>query len=149
MVSYIGSRRNRPPWWSDEDWGHSQHTNHTVLPHYFKAKVEADEYLTALAKQRHDRGDEKFQSIILRPGRLTDDPPSGKIDLGKIRSSGSVTRADVAAVTAALLERDDTQGWLDLLGGETPIAAAIDDVVRSGIDCIEGEDLGRIYDKAG
>lgn len=147
MVSYIGSRRTRAPWWSDQDWEKSQHVNNTVLPHYFKAKVDADEYLTALTKQRHDQGDRKFQSIILRPGTLTDAPPTGTIHLGKTKSSGSVSRADVAAVAAALLERDDTQGWLDLLAGELSVASAIDSVVNSRIDCIEGEDLDRIYNK--
>lgn len=147
MVSYVGSRRNRAPWWTDEDWEQSLHVNNNVLPHYFKAKVEADEYLTALAKQRHDRGDKKFQSIVLRPGSLSDSPASGKVHLGKTKSRGSIPRADVAAVAAALLERDDTRGWLDLLEGETPVSTAVENVVKSGIDCVEGEDLERIYAK--
>jgi hypothetical protein len=60
MVSYIASRKNRPPWWSDEDWQAAQRVNTEVLPHYFKAKVEADEHLAALAKKRRDSGDIKF-----------------------------------------------------------------------------------------
>lgn len=147
MVSYIGSRRNRAPWWSDQDWSRTQKTNAEVLQHYFKAKVEADEYLTALAKKRRDGGDAKFQSIVLRPGSLTDAKATGKIKLGKTSSSGSIPRADVAAVAAALLERDDTRGWFDLLEGEQGVAEAVDQVVKAGIDCVEGEDMDRISSK--
>ncbi|KAL9106800.1 MAG: hypothetical protein Q9227_008222 [Pyrenula ochraceoflavens] len=147
MVSYVGSRRSRAPWWTDEDWTRAQHVNNDVLPHYYKAKVEADEYLTAMARRRRENGDHRFQSIVLRPGSLTDTPATGKVNMGKTPSSGSISRADVAAVAAALLERDDTRGWFDLLGGEEPIPSAIEKVVESGIDCLEGEDVDRIYGK--
>jgi len=148
MVSYIGSRKNRAPWWNDEDWKSAQHVNNEVLPHYFKAKVEADEHLAAAAKKRKDGGDVKFQAINLRPGSLTDDPATGKIKLGKTASRGSIPRADVAAVAAALLARDDTDGWYDLLEGSDDIDAAIDELVKNKHDGIEGEDLERIYSRA-
>lgn len=64
---------------------------------------------------------------VLRPGRLTDDAATGLVDLGPETERGDVTRADVAATVAALLERDDTIGrqW-NVVGGETPIAEAVD-----------------------
>jgi NAD(P)H-binding len=148
MVSYIASRKSRAPWWSDEEWKAAQHVNAEVLPHYFKAKVEADEHLAALAKKRRDNGDIKFQAIDLRPGTLTDSPPTGKVKLGQTSSRGSVPRADVAAVAAALLERSDTNGWYDLLEGPDDIAAAIDKLVKEKHDGIAGEDLQRIYSRA-
>ena len=147
MVSYIASRRNKAPWWSDEDWKAAQHVNAEVLPHYFKAKVEADEHLAALAKRRRDNGDTNFQAIDLRPGTLTDSEPTGKVKLGQTSSRGSIPRADVAAVAAALLERSDTNGWYDVLEGPDEIAAAIEQVVRDKHDGIAGEDLQRIYSR--
>lgn len=147
MVSYIGSRKSRAPWWSDEDWNAAQHVNNEVLPHYFKAKVEADEHLAALAKKRRDSGDSKFQAINLRPGSLTDSKATGKVNLGKTAARGTIPRADVAAVAAALLERNDTSGWYDLLEGSDDIEEAVDHLVKAKHDGIEGEDLQRIYSR--
>jgi len=145
LISYFGSRRNRPHWWTDSDWATAQHVNNNVLANYFKAKVDADEYLTAMAHKRQINGDEKFQSIILRPGTLTDERATGKVRLGHTGAKGSVSRADVADVAARLLERGDTRGWLDLMEGETEAGKAVEEVVRDGVDCFEGEDEERIW----
>lgn len=145
MVSYISSRHGRPSWWSDEDQQYANKVNTEVLPHYFKAKVAADEYLEALTHKRLSRGDREFQAINLRPGTLSDDPPTGKVELGKTKTKGSVPRADVAAVAAALLDRADTRGWFDLLQGDVPVVQAIDQLVCNGHDGLEGEDLDRIH----
>jgi nucleoside-diphosphate-sugar epimerase len=148
MISYIGSRRNKAPWWNDEDWKATQHVNTEVLPHYYKAKVEADEHLAALTKKRRDNGDLKFQAINLRPGLLTDPEPTGKVKMGQTPARGNIPRADVAAVAVALLERSDTNGWYDVLEGPDEIVAAIDQLVKDKHDGIAGEDLQRIYSKA-
>ena len=141
MVSYIGSRRNRPHWFSSEEWASTQKTNNGALSNYFVAKVEADECLTALAKQRGGG----FQDIVLRPGTLNDDPPVGRVSLGHTKASGKVTRADVADVAVRLLERDDTRGYYDMLDGEEDIESAVERVVREKVDCFEGEDEERIF----
>jgi hypothetical protein len=126
--------------WTDEDWNAARHVNENVLANYYRAKLAADEHFFAAAKQRRERdGDEKFQAICFRPGSLADDPPTGKVALGKTASRGKITRADVAEVGVKLLERDDTRGWIDLLQGDEPIDEAIERVVREGIDCHEGE----------
>lgn len=67
---------------------------------------------------------------IIRPGRLTDDPATGRVALGPDVARGDVTRADVAAVLAAVIERDDTVGhqW-NVVGGDTAIADALDRAV--------------------
>ena len=143
MVSHITSRRNRAPWWNDEDWAKYEEVNFKVLPHYAAAKVDADECLLALARQRK----EPFQDICLRPGSLTDDPPTGKVSLGRTRARGNVTRADVADIAARLLEREDTRGYYDLLGGGEDAEQAVERVVREKIDCIEGEDIEGIVGK--
>ncbi|KAL2423688.1 hypothetical protein ABEF95_003824 [Exophiala dermatitidis] len=145
MVSYLASRRGYAPWWTDEDRKAADHVNHDVLPHYYQAKVDADEHLEALAKKRWDSGDRKFQAINLRPGTLTDAPGTGRVTLGKTPARGSVPREDVAAVAAALLARADTRGWFDLIEGDVPIEEAIDQLVKSGFDGLAGEDLERIH----
>lgn len=64
---------------------------------------------------------------ILRPGRLTDDAATGQVSLGPDVARGEVTRADVAAVIAGVLDRPDTVGqqW-NLVGGDVPVHEAID-----------------------
>lgn len=79
MVSYIGSRRGYPSWWTQEDRDAADKVNTQILPAYYKAKVAADEHLAALAKKR-GKG---FQAIDLRPGTLSDDPATGKVWLGE------------------------------------------------------------------
>ncbi|KAL5363988.1 hypothetical protein BJX96DRAFT_127759 [Aspergillus floccosus] len=83
-----------------------------------------------------------IQSINLRPGTLTDDPATGKVDLGKTaRGVGKVTREDVAIVADRLLARADTDGWYDLLNGEEPVDEAVERVARERVDAVEGEDV--------
>jgi len=67
---------------------------------------------------------------IIRPGRLTDDPATGLVALGPDVERGDVTRADVAAVLAAVIDDDRTIGrqW-NLVGGEVPVRRAIDALV--------------------
>jgi hypothetical protein len=48
-------------------------------------------------------------------------------------------------VAAALLERNDTRGWYDLLQGDDSIEDAITTLVKEKFDGIEGENLDRIY----
>ena len=79
MVSYIASRRGYPSWWNAEDRAAADKVNNEILPHYYKAKVAADEHLAALAKKRGSG----FQGINLRPGTLSDDPATGKVWLGE------------------------------------------------------------------
>ena len=119
--------------------------NNEVLPDYAKAKLDADECLVALAKQRRDKG-HAFQDIVLRPGHLTDDPPLGKVTLGYTRGKGEVSRADVADVAVKLLETD-YRGYLDLLAGEESIDEAIVRVRKDKIDAFKGEDEQAILEK--
>ncbi|MDX6581852.1 MAG: hypothetical protein QOI10_1036 [Solirubrobacterales bacterium] len=68
-----------------------------------------------------------LEYTIVRPGRLTDDPGSGRIEAGMpLERSGEATRDDVAATLVALLDEPGTIGLsFDLLNGELPIADAI------------------------
>ncbi|MFD0686895.1 NAD(P)H-binding protein [Actinomadura fibrosa] len=85
---------------------------------YIKAKGEAEDDL---------RAREALDWLILRPGRLTDDPGTGLVALAEPPiGRGAVTRDDVAAVIVALLDaRDVRRRTLDLLNGDVPIAEAV------------------------
>ncbi|SPT62854.1 NAD(P)H-binding protein [Actinomadura madurae] len=85
---------------------------------YIRAKGEAEDDL---------RRRTALEWLILRPGRLTDDPGTGLVTLADPPiGHGPVTRDDVAAVIAALLgARDVRRRTLDLLGGTTPVAEAV------------------------
>ncbi|KAK4952888.1 hypothetical protein LTR66_013707 [Elasticomyces elasticus] len=146
MVSYIASRKGTPAWWTKEDVKTAEYVNTKVLPAYAAAKIEADEHYAALAKKRTDR-DPAFQAINLRPGTLKDHESSGKVMLGKTPARGDVSRESVAEVAVALLARDDTSGWFDLLDGDESIDQAVDRCAKEGWDGIVGEDLERIYAK--
>jgi len=112
-----------------------------------EAKLDADEYLVAMAKQRNDDRPNSLQAISLRPSWLTNAPKS-KVHLGKTKFSGRVSRADVAATAIGLLSRDDASGWFDLVDGSDDIETAVNNVVRDNLTSIEGEDLEQMYRKA-
>ena len=87
-----------------------------VFSVYLRAKAEADAAVTA-----SDR-----DWTVLRPGPLTDDPPTGRVRLETEPFRGEVTRADVAAVLAACLDEPRSAGKLAYLaGGDDPIEAAV------------------------
>jgi uncharacterized protein YbjT (DUF2867 family) len=83
---------------------------------YLRAKGRADAELEASG----------LDYTIVRPGRLTDDPGTGKVQLGEDVPRGAVSRDDVAAVLAAVLHEPATAGrTLGLVGGETPVEDAV------------------------
>ncbi|SBT41338.1 NAD(P)H-binding protein [Micromonospora auratinigra] len=83
-------------------------------------------YLSAKKAAEQDVTGRDLDVTVLRPGRLTDDEPVGRISLARHVEPGPVTRADVARVLLALLYAPATAGLtLELVGGETPIADAI------------------------
>lgn len=144
MVSYLGSRRKQPSWMPDDEWAGVVKVNTEVLPTYAQAKQEADEYMTALAAQRkREAGPARpFQAINLRPGLLTDQPATRKVELGITpKGRGSVTREDVAIVADLLLARADTEGWIDLVNGEEGVEEAVERVAREKVDAVVGEDV--------
>jgi uncharacterized protein YbjT (DUF2867 family) len=83
---------------------------------YVHAKRAADEALRATS----------LDWTILRPGRLTDDPGVGKVLLAPSVPYGSITRDDVAAVLAAVLDNPGTIGQtLELVEGDDDVLAAV------------------------
>jgi uncharacterized protein YbjT (DUF2867 family) len=83
---------------------------------YIEAKAEADRRLAESA----------LDYTIVRPGRLTDEPGRGRVSAGDDVPGAEVTRDDVAAALAAVLEAPNTIGkTFVLVEGETPIDEAI------------------------
>ncbi|MEZ0049593.1 nucleoside-diphosphate-sugar epimerase [Mycobacterium sp. MAA66] len=88
-----------------------------VFRAYIRAKSEAD------ANVRARRG---LRTTIVRPGRLTDDPGTGRVHIAESTGRGSIPRADVAGVLLAVLDTPSTAGQtFELISGDTPIAAAL------------------------
>jgi len=84
-------------------------------------------YITAKTAAEDDLRSRDLDWTILRPGRLTDAAPTGRVRLAAPPvPRGAVPRADVAAVIAALLDEPGTRHLtLELVGGDSPIAAAV------------------------
>ncbi|GAA2161938.1 NAD(P)H-binding protein [Pedococcus bigeumensis] len=88
-----------------------------VFQVYLRAKGAADDDLRARTG---------LEWTVVRPGRLTDDEPSGRVTLGEGLDHGSVTRRDVAAVLAELLVTGAGRGrTVDLVAGEMPVEQAV------------------------
>lgn len=87
MVSWIGSRAD-----------HGVDRDNSFFP-YADAKWAADAHLVQSA----------LDWTILGPGSLTLDPPTGRIAIDP-EGGGAVSRADVAAVVAAVIADDSTIG---------------------------------------
>ncbi|MGA5701237.1 SDR family oxidoreductase [Peterkaempfera bronchialis] len=88
-----------------------------VFGAYLRAKGAADDVVRSRAA---------LDWTVLRPGRLTDGPGTGRVRLAGSTGRGEVPRDDVAAVLAALLDTPGTAGLtLELVGGATPVAEAV------------------------
>jgi uncharacterized protein YbjT (DUF2867 family) len=68
-----------------------------------------------------------LEYTIVRPGRLTNDPGTGRIDVAEhLGRRGSISRDDVAATLVATLDEPATIGkTFELLSVDTAIAEAL------------------------
>jgi uncharacterized protein YbjT (DUF2867 family) len=83
---------------------------------YVEAKRDADAALR----------DSGLDWTIIRPGRLTDDPARDAVTLAEDVEPGEISRADVAAVLAAVLDEPATvRRQLDLVNGTQRVADAV------------------------
>ena len=87
-------------------------------------------YITAKTAAEADLRARDLDWTILRPGGLTNAPATGKIRLAPPPvPRGTVPRADVAAVIAALLDNPGTGNHtLELTSGDSPVVAAVDSI---------------------
>jgi uncharacterized protein YbjT (DUF2867 family) len=93
-----------------------EHADPAMRP-YFEAKRDADAALR----------DSGLDWTIVKPGRLTDAPGTGRIDAArKLGRSGEIPREDVALTLLECLEAPDTiRKELEELSGDTPVAEAV------------------------
>ncbi|MER8159569.1 NAD(P)H-binding protein [Streptomyces sp. NPDC094472] len=105
IISSMGASHEPPP---DTD---------PVFAAYLRAKAAADDDI---------RARDGLDWTVLRPGRLTNDPGTGRVKLAEHTGRDEITRDDVAAVLAALLDEPRTAGrTLELINGDTPVAEAV------------------------
>lgn len=105
MVSYCGAGPD-----------HGVEQDNPFFP-YAEAKAAADEYLRAT----------DLDWTVLGPSKLTDDSPTGAIDVAsRAEGSGEVSRGNVARVVAEALESNGTvQRTIEFHDGATPITDAL------------------------
>ena len=83
-------------------------------------------YLRAKGRADADLAASGLDFTIVRPGRLTDDPGSGRVELGEDVQRAEIPRDDVAAVLAACLREPGTIGrTFVVVSGETPVDEAV------------------------
>jgi uncharacterized protein YbjT (DUF2867 family) len=83
---------------------------------YLEAKADADAALV----------DSGLEYTIVRPGRLTNDDATGRVAIGDHLEIADVTRDDVAAVLAGVLDQPRTVGrTFVVVNGNVPIAQAL------------------------
>jgi nucleoside-diphosphate-sugar epimerase len=87
-----------------------------VFAVYLQAKLRAEDQI--LPRPALD-------TTIVRPGRLTDEPGTGRVTLTHGVEFGDVPRDDVAAVLAEFLRTGKTNDVVELVGGDTPVAEAV------------------------
>jgi uncharacterized protein YbjT (DUF2867 family) len=83
---------------------------------YRRAKGRADAELQASG----------LDYTIVRPGRLTDDPGTGRVRIGQSVGGGEIGRDDVAAVLAAVLHEPAAVGkTFEVVSGDVPVEEAV------------------------
>ncbi|GGO55456.1 NAD-dependent dehydratase [Streptomyces daqingensis] len=88
-----------------------------VFAVYLRAKGAADDAVRARSG---------LDWTVLRPGRLTDGPGTGRVRLAERTGRDEVPRDDVAAVLGALLHAPGTAGLtLEMVSGDTPVEEAV------------------------
>lgn len=88
----------------------------SVFSVYLRAKSAADEHVRSSG----------LAATIVRPGRLTDDAPTGLVTAARHVRGGEIPRADVAAVVLAVLDDDSSiSRTFEVVSGSQPIDEAI------------------------
>lgn len=84
-------------------------------------------YIEAKTAAEEDLKSRDLDWVIVRPGALTNDPPTGRVLLADPPAGrGEVTRADVAAVLAEILKTPSvTRRVLELRGGDDAVPDAV------------------------
>ncbi len=99
----------------DEDFGDDQ----TMT--YLRAKRAADAHL---------RSQTRLRWTIVRPDALSDEEPTGHVQVGELVPEGLLPRADLATVVTAALTRPGANAQFEVIGGSTPIEEAVLEATR-------------------
>jgi uncharacterized protein YbjT (DUF2867 family) len=84
--------------------------------HYMAAKKHAEMQLVLT----------DLDWVVLRPSALTNEPGTGRVDLGLAKKHEEITRDDVAATVVEMLRQPDVSRIiLEVTGGSVPIAEAV------------------------
>jgi len=87
-----------------------------VFQIYLRAKSEAD----AAIRERD------LDWTIIRPGGLTNDAPTGAVNISQSLEPGTIPRADVAALIATLIETGrGARDQFEVISGSTPVEDAL------------------------
>src|SRR3954447_11538751 len=87
-----------------------------VFAVYLQAKLRAEDQI--LPRPGLD-------TTIVRPGRLTDEPGTGRVTTGHGLGHADVPGDEVAAALAEMLHAGTSNDVVELVGGDTPIADAV------------------------
>ncbi|GJJ14087.1 hypothetical protein Clacol_008344 [Clathrus columnatus] len=110
-----------PSHYSEQDKDISRRA-HEILKDYYIWKYEADKNLS----QRTS-----FEWTILRPTSLDDTSGTGTAEIGFTQLGIPISRDDVAEALFHLASRIQAHGLiLDMIGGNTPIAEALDSAIQ-------------------
>ena len=102
--------------------GRADADDEDVFTTYLRAKLAAEDAVRAT----------ELEWTVVRPGHLTDDAPTGRVRLEPGAEDGSVPRADVAAVVAALVTEPRTAGQVvGLVSGDVSVQDAVEALTRS------------------
>jgi uncharacterized protein YbjT (DUF2867 family) len=89
-------------------------------------------YLRAKAQADADLRGRDLDWTVVRPGSLTNSPATGRVSLGESIGGGSISREDVAQVLLHVLDSPLTAArQFQVIGGSTPIADAVTELVRN------------------
>jgi uncharacterized protein YbjT (DUF2867 family) len=85
-------------------------------------------YLFAKARADERLHESDLDYTIIRPGSLTEEEGTGKIEAAEaLRRRGEISRDDVARTLAEALEAENTyRKTFEIIGGETPIREALE-----------------------
>ncbi|ORB62754.1 NAD(P)-binding oxidoreductase [Mycolicibacterium tusciae] len=88
-----------------------------VFVAYLRAKGHADDVIRARTA---------LEVTVIRPGHLTNDKGTGRVEISDQTGHGDIPREDVARVLLAVLDTPETAGHtFEVIGGETPIVEAV------------------------
>nr|POE86480.1 upf0659 protein [Quercus suber] len=122
----------QPEWYNDDDRDRSDKV-WSAIGTYMAAKLAADRDLV------RENGRRGLEYTIVRPGGLSQDAATGNVAAGQVHLGRTIARADVAAFVVECLGNEGTKGMaIDVVGGETGIAEAVERVVAGKVDTFAG-----------